>query len=402
MPPESWFSTLCYIDETGYHYADFPTIRAALLAQYQAVYGADVYIADDSQDGQWITIQAQGFYDMAVKGASVYNSFSPVTAQGVGLSRVVKINGLARHVPSYSTVTLTIVGQGGTVILDGIAQDVLGQNWLLPASVTIPGGGTIDVSARAELIGAVFAGVDTITGIFTPTNGWQTVNNDNAAVAGAPVQSDADLRIEQAQSTALPAQTVFDATIAAVANVPGVTSVVGYENDTVATDDNGIPANTVCLVVAGSPVQLDVLEAIQVKKTPGTGTYGNVSAVIFDSQGMPLTIRYQEASGASIQVTVDLETAEGWSEDFVDLIIQAIADDINAIPTGGTNQSKLIFYTTLFRPAYLNGLPQGRTYDITAITVGKNGGGESAANVDLDFDEKPECDPTVDITINVT
>jgi hypothetical protein len=81
------FTTLAWIDSAGYHFVDFPTMLAAYQAAYQGVYGSDVYLGADSQDGQWVTIQAQASYDMAALGAATYNSFSPVTAQGVGLAR---------------------------------------------------------------------------------------------------------------------------------------------------------------------------------------------------------------------------------------------------------------------------------------------------------------------------
>src|SRR5271165_5773944 len=212
-------SDLAYIDSTGYHYADFPTFLAFVQSNFQAIYGADVYLGSDSQDGQWTTFLAQAFFDTAALGASVYNSFSPATAQGIGLSRNVKINGLSRLVASYSTDTVSVGGTAGTVILNGVAQDTLGQLWNLPASVTIPSGGTIDVTATAQNIGAVDAASSTITTIFTPTLGWQTVTNAAAATPGAPVETDAALRVRQAQSTSLPANSVFEATVGALENL---------------------------------------------------------------------------------------------------------------------------------------------------------------------------------------
>src|SRR5271165_3585040 len=101
---------LVYIDSTGHHFADYPSFQTWLTGQYQSIYGADVILTPDSQDGQFLAILARAFYDTAALGASVYNSFSPVTAQGVGLSRLVKINGLTRLSPSFSTVVLTLVG----------------------------------------------------------------------------------------------------------------------------------------------------------------------------------------------------------------------------------------------------------------------------------------------------
>jgi hypothetical protein len=75
---------LVYIDSAGFHYADYPTFLTWLQDQYKAIYGADVYLEADSQDGQWIAINARAHYDSAALAAAVYNSFAPGTAQGVG------------------------------------------------------------------------------------------------------------------------------------------------------------------------------------------------------------------------------------------------------------------------------------------------------------------------------
>ncbi len=389
-------SELVYIDETGYHYVDYPTFLEWRQQQYRAIYGADTYLEADSEDGQLLAVQAKSDYDTAALGAAIYNSFSPVTAQGIGLSRNVKINGLNRLEPSYSTVTVTVVGQEDTPIVNGIAQDILGQKWNLPASVTIPNTGTIDVLATAQEIGFVSAEANTITTIFTPTLGWQTVNNVAAATPGAPVETDANLRVRQSVSTANPSLTVFDGTNGAVKNIPGVTKEKGYENDTDVTDANGIPEHSICCVVAGGD-DTAIAQAIQVHKTPGTGTYGDTTVEVFDAHGMPLEISFQRAVTATIKVEITISVTDGWSNDYITLIQESVAAAINAGEIGDT-----ILYTKLFAPAYLVGTPAGQTYDIATLEIGKNLDPVAAANIDLDFDENPVCDPTTDVTVNVT
>jgi uncharacterized phage protein gp47/JayE len=391
---------LVYIDATGYHYSDYPTFLQWLTEAYQGIYGADVYLGADSQDGQFLAILAKAFYDTAALGASVYNSFSPLTAQGTGLSRIVKINGISRHSPSYSTVTVTITGQADTVITNGIATDVLNQKWLLPTTVTIPFAGTIDVTATAEQIGFVTAEANTITNIFTPTRGWQTVNNSGAATPGDAVESDAELRIRQSQSTALPAQTVFDATLGAVANLTGVTKVQGYENFTDITDANGLDPHSICVVTVGGD-GTEIAQAILDHKTPGTDPVGNAGPEeVFDARGIPYEIAYSEADTATIQVDVAGVAGPGYSSDYEPLIKAAVAAAINALPIGAQ-----IFYTTLFVPAYLIGTPAYGTFSITSIEIGIDGGGTSAANIDLDTGidaQNPVCDPDTDVTVTIS
>lgn len=386
---------LVYIDTTGYHFADYPTFLSWLQGQYRAIYGADVYLEADSQDGQFVAILAKALYDTASVGGSAFNSFSPVTAQGAGLSRVVKINGLSRRIPSNSTVDLTIVGQSGTVITGGIATDALSQKWLLPTT-TIPGGGTVVATAVAELPGAVAAAPATITTIFTPTLGWQTVNNVAAATPGAPVESDAELRVRQSISTADPSLTVLEGTAGAVGNLAGVTKVRPYENNTGSTDANSLPPHSISICVVGGD-DVAVAQEIQLHKTPGTNTFGNTSELVYDSHGMPINISFNRAVTATIQCQVTISTLVGWSVDFVTLIQQAVADVINAGQIGDT-----VLITKLYAPAYLVGTPAGATFDISSLELGKNGGGLSGSNVTLTYRENPVCVAASDVTVVVT
>ena len=385
---------LVYIDETGYHYGDYPAFLAWLQGEYRGIYGADVYLEPDSQDGQFLAILAKGYYDQAALGAAVYNSFSPSTAQGVGLSRNVKINGLNRRIPTKSTADLTVVGVAGTNVTGGVAQDTLEQKWDLPA-LTIPGGGSITVTATAQEDGALTAEANTINRIFTPTLGWQTVNNAADASPGEPVETDAELRARQAVSTANPSLTVLDGTIGGVANVEGVTAVRGYENDTESTDSNGLPAHSICIVVEGGDSE-DIAQAIQVHKTPGTTTFGSSSEIVYDSHGMPLNIKFQRPDLVTIEVEITIEDKEGYSSDYATLIKEALAAAIVASGIGNT-----IIYTKLFSAGYLPGTAAGGTYDIVSIEIAISGDPLASANIPLDFDEKPECDPTVDVTVVV-
>lgn len=387
-------SDLAYIDSAGYHYADFPAFLTWIQGQYKDIYGADVYLGSDSQDGQFLGILAQAFFDTAALGGSVYNSFSPSTAQGVGLSRVVKINGIARGEATKSTVELTIVGVAGTQLVNAVAVDTLQQKWSVP-NLTIPFAGTVTVTGMAVDPGAIAALPNTITGIFTPTQGWQTVNNDAAATLGAPVISDAQLRVQQEQSTANPSLTVFEGTVGAVRAVPGVTAAVGYENDTGSTDANGLPAHSISVVASGGTDDA-VAAAIQVHKTPGTQTYGTTSVLVDDSHGMPITIHFYRPTQATIGVEVTITPGSSYVSSTADLIAAALAAAVSspAIAIGGR-----VILTQLYAVAYLPGTPQAGSFTVVSIELKKNAGSFAAADIDLLFNEIAVCDPATDVAV---
>lgn len=374
-------SDLIYVDQSGFHYPDYPTVLTYLQGEYRTIYGADAYLEADSQDGQWVAILALAMFDSMQVAAAVYNSFSPLTAQKDALSRNVKINGIARLVASYSTADLTIVGQAGTVILNGQAKDTLDQKWNLPVSVTIPVGGSIVVTATAAEVGAVSAAAGTINKIATPTLGWQTVNNVAAATIGDPVESDAELRRRQAQSTMIPSLSVMEGIVGAVASLAGVNRYRGYENDTNTTNADGVPAHAISLVVEGGTTSA-IAEAIAAKKTPGTATYGTTSYTTYDQYGVPNVINFFRPTTATISIEVSLTARTGYLSTTADAIKAALVAYVADLLIGDD-----IYISKLYVPANLANTVSADTFDVTQIRIKKNSGSWVTTNLSLAFNE---------------
>lgn len=389
------FSDLIYEDQTGLHTPDYPSVLQYYTDNTKTIFGDDIYLGADSKDGQYLAIFAAAAFDTCQVAQAVYNSFSPLTAIGKALSTQVKLNGIAREIATYSQVDVYIVGQVGTAINNGIVADTLGQKWNLPTEVIIPLSGDITVTATAQNAGNISAAANTVTTIFTPTRGWQTVNNPTASVDGAPVESDAQLRIRQTESVAQPALTVFESTIGLVAAQTGVLRYRGYENDTNVTDSDGIPAHTISIVVEGGD-DTAIAQAIWSKKTPGTGTYGTTSEVIFDQFGTPDTIRFYRPTSVVIGVNIEIEPLAGYVSTTEDLIKAAVADYLNSLRIGDD-----VYISRLYTPANLGGTAEGATYDITLLEINADGGAFAAANIDLTFIEVAFCDPLTNITVTV-
>lgn len=386
---------VCTIDDAGILKPDYDDVLAYLAAEFRTIYGEDIYIDPDSQDGQMLAIFAAAIDDANAMAVQVYNAFSPSSARGVGLSSVVKINGIKRLVPSFSTVDLLITGQAGATIVNGIAQDTSGAQWLLPASVTIPVDGDITVTATAKDAGALLAAPGTIITIGTPTRGWQTVTNPAEAFAGQPVELDATLRRRQTVSTALPSRTVFDGTIGAVASISGVTRWKGYENDTGSTDANGLPAHSISLVVLGGDATA-IAQAIADKKGPGCATYGTTSVDITDEFGVTRAIKFYRPTTATIKVAVAVTAQAGFTTAIETAIKQSIVDWVNGLEIGED-----VEFAEIYVPANLNGDLARRTYKITGLTIAKNAGSPGTADLAVAFNEAPSAELT-DITVTVS
>lgn len=378
---------LFYVDETGLKYPDYPTVLEALKNEFRRIYGPDVYLEPDSQDGQWVAVLALSMYETMLTAAAVYNSFSPHTAMGDALSRNVKINGIARRTASYSQADVVIVGQAGAVITNGMVEDVQGRKWQLPPTVTIPLSGEITVTARAVDLGAITAGANTINKIATPTLGWQSVTNPAAAVPGDPVESDAELRRRQALSTMIPSLSVLEGLIGAVASLPGVQRYRGYENDTGETDADGLPPHSLALVVQGGDAEA-IARTIATKKTAGTRTYGTTAVDIIDAYGITNAIRFFRPTMVTIEVEVSILARPGYLSTTADKIKQAVADYINGLTIGDD-----IYISKLYVPANLGNSAEGGTFDVVQVRVRRAGGSYGTANITLAFNELAQCDP---------
>lgn len=139
-----------YIDGTGYHYPTYNDIRDDMMDRFRQIYGQDIYLGNDSQDYQIISVFALKIYDTFQAVELDYNNRSPKTAIGTALDALVKINGLTRKKASYSTVQVTLTGDAGTQVVGGIVRDSNDVQWALPYRVDIGSSGTVTVTATCK------------------------------------------------------------------------------------------------------------------------------------------------------------------------------------------------------------------------------------------------------------
>ncbi len=328
---------------------------------YVSIYGSDVSIGANTIDGQWLAIQAQAYFDLSQMIGVIYNSFGAL-AQGPFLDNMVALTGIARNIATYSTATVTCVGASGTVISNGVIGDNQGLNtvWDLPATVTIPSGGTVNVTATCTTLGAITASAGTLTQILTPTANWNSVNNIGAAVVGVAVEPDSQLIQVQQQSVALSAETSIEAIAAAVLNVAGVTEVAYLNNDT-NSPISGVPAGNFAIIVEGGTTT-DVAQAIASKKPPGIPSYGTTSVIVFDTNNVPDEINFYEAQLVELLVEVTISPLANYQAQTGQTIINNVVSFINSL-----NIAEPSYLTRLYSPANNGGVGVGATYVVTGI-----------------------------------
>lgn len=368
---------------------DYQTILDTLTSYFQQIYGSDAYLEPDSKDGQMVALVALAIHDANNTAISVYNCFSPATGYGAALTSNVKINGIARKGATNSTVDLLLTGTAGTAITNGTVKDTNNVIWRLPASVVIGVDGTVTVTAICLNSGAVAALAGTITIINTPTRGWTSVTNPAAAAVGAPAETDAELRIRQGQSVAIPSITPFEGVDGAIANIAGVTRHKLYENDTGKTDGNGLPPHSISAIVDGGDVA-EIARTIRGNKGQGVRTWGKTSVTVPDKYGNPHIISFSRPTDVPVYGKITLTVFAGYTSQIGVQIQQAVADYINRLMIGDQ-----VLLSRIYSPANLGVVSGGnaRYYDIQELLIGKSPEAVAAANINIAYDESASCKP---------
>lgn len=382
------------ISATGISTPTYSDILASLKASFKLIYGNDAYLEPDSQDGQWLAILALAQSDTNNAIVAAYNSYSPQTAVGVGLSQAVKLNYLTRLVATNSTVNLTIGGVAGATINNGVATDATGNRWLLPSSVVIPSGGSIVVTATASVAGAINAAIGAVTGIATPTSGWQTVTNASAASAGNPVETDGQLRARQSLAPSVLSSSVVDAITAALQNLSGVSYAKVYENDTSSTDSNGIPPKSVAAVVVGGAAA-SVAQLIYDTKGPGTGTFGSTTISTTDNYGLAHSVSFTVPTQVRITVSVTIKALSGYTSAIGTQLLQALSDYVNGLGVGVG-----VFVVRLSLPAQLYGGSGSSAYELTTVLAAAFPSSPSSADIPITFTQRATLS-VADISLTV-
>lgn len=386
-----------YIDGTGLHIPTYNDIKEDMIEQAKLIYGQDIYLGNDSQDYQYISSIASKVYDSYLIAQQVYNNRGPSTAIGSGLDIIVKLNGIKRDAPIYSTCKVNVVGVAGTVIENAIIENsVTGTKWNLPSLVTIGAGGSSEVTATCQISGPITAQIGELSSIVTPTFGWTSVNNAVAAVPGANAESDSALRARQAKSTAIPSRSILEGLDGALRTLNGVSRVKVYENDTSVADANGIPAHSICIVIEGGD-NTDIATTIYLKKGPGCGTHGDVTVDIVDDYDNLTPIKFYRPSYTDIDVVLNVKALSGYTSAITALIKEEVAAYLNSLKIGED-----LAISSLWGSA-LSAMPDLKSplFSLLSLTAARHGDSQGTIDIVTAFNEVTRGNTSY-ITVNVS
>ncbi len=332
------------VDANGFTRTRLDERFATLQAAVQAIFGPDINLDPDSIDGETLGIYAGAIADLDQLAEDCYQGFNPQSATGLALSRLVQLNAIRRIAGAYSTASLLAVGTQGTLIPAGslVGSTTLPIVFETIADALIDNTGQVAIAARASDFGATLAPAGTLNKISTPIYGWQTITNPVDAIPGRNEESDEELRIRRAQSTATPAQSIVDGIYGAIANLSGVRHAKVYENDTDTVNATGQAPHSIYAIVDGG-ADADIAQQIYLRKTVGTTSLGASSYPVNDTQGFVHTIRFGRPVDVLVYCTVRLHKRAGYPSDGDARIKAALLDWVVANQDIGQEliQSKL-------------------------------------------------------------
>ena len=304
------------LEELGLSTYTFTQIIERYKSLIKSIYGQDLDVSAGTYDQELIREIAQAQADLTQMISNIWNALNPNYAVESALDRICAYNGISRLPATFSTATIQITGEKGTIINNGIVKDDSGFTWSLPSVVEIDDGGvdpigtviTIDVDIVCNTLGKIEAGSNTIETIITITSGWQSVTNADSAIAGVNVETDAQLRYRRNNSVAISATTTVDSIYSAIANIVGVEKTKVYENDTNLVDVYGIDPHSVEVVVNASEtteLSEEIADTLRLKKSPGCGTFGTTS-VDLNSGGITKTFNFTYANEKLIGIALNI------------------------------------------------------------------------------------------------
>ena len=343
-------NTYIYNDLTGVIITDTSDILTEVQGEYQSAFNnTNLSVDPSTPQGVLIATDTLARSQLINNNAAIANQINPNLAGGVFLDVLLALSGIQRTPATQSFVAnVTLTGAAGTVIQQGtLAQTAVGDQFYSASAVTLGVSGAATVNFYSVAYGAIPCAVSALNTIVSAVLGLETINNTIAAVLGNSTQSDISARAYRSNTLAFQAVSLPFATISALYNVAGVTSVFYQENTASTTQTiNGISmaARSVYACVYGG-AENAIAAALLENKSSGAAWNGGTSVTVTEP-----------ASGQNYTVLFDVATPVG-------ILVQVTTTNGNSI---NINQAVLDYFSGLGIGASVS------AFDIAAQIIAEN------------------------------
>lgn len=271
------------INQNGFKADSFIEILTRLSTQLKDIYGQDINLDQDTQDGQMLGINTTVISDLQDLGLYIYSSMDPDFAEGVNLDRLLKLLARTRLPATKSTVDINLtLGRDAIIPISYTVSDSNGQNWQIASEQTLTSG-THLVTFESVDYGIITAESNTITQQVTIMTEIDSLTNPADAVSGRDEESDQELRERRNKILEVNAYSTLGSIVGKLLTLDNVADVCPYENKTSIYDsEKDINAHSYWLIVKGGEID-QITETIVKDKTGGTGLKGEIQGTYIEN-----------------------------------------------------------------------------------------------------------------------
>ena len=286
------------------------------------IYGSDINVDSNTPDGQWINVFALSKQDIENLCVQIYDSYDPTQAVGIALDALCQLNSssLLRKGGLYTRVSVDVTASS-SVSLSGLdtsspftISDANGNLFYLISSTTVSAT-TTALNFQSSVIGFIQILPNVLTIPVTIIAGITSVNNPASPYQiGSNQETDAQLRIRRAGSTAIPAQGFNQALYGGLLQIDGLTAATIYENTTGSTALGVVPAHSIWVIVEGG-ASTDVAKMIYKYRNAGCGMYGSTTVSVTQADSSTFGISFSYAIDQTLYLSLTVSSLSGGTID---------------------------------------------------------------------------------------
>ena len=334
-----------YLVSQGLITVDAGVILTQVQTEYQALFGADIILTSNTPQGVLMSSEVQARTAVADNNAAVANQINPNQAGGIFLDAIMQLTGIQR-IPALPTTlpAVNLTGVPGTIIPGGslAMETVTNQLFQTVSPVTLSLAGTAAVGFISLVDAPITVAIGGLNTIVSNILGWETVSNPSVSIPGQLTMSDNAARVYRNATLFAQGSAMIGAIVAAVMQVPGVTSVYPLENITSTTMTiNGVSmvGHSIYLCIAGTYNNEAVANAIQSRKSGGCN-YNNgpgnaqSQAITLPFSGQVINVLWDAPNIIPVYVIVTAKLGAATVTDPTAAIKQAIQDYQNGLIEG--------------------------------------------------------------------
>ena len=309
--------TIYGLTEEGFNPMPQPVCLEYILSFFNEIYGTLLTPDDvdsDARFGQLLNAESEQLAINFELIQASYKANDPDESSGAALYANCRIVGVKVDLGSFTKVQVLLDGTPGTIVPAGSRVSVSGDpKFSLVTEQEILAGGTT-AEFQAQVRGPVKVLAGQINIIEDTIAGWTNAANAADGVIGRDKELDSALRVRRRNRVATGGCCRVDVIFDRVSNLPGVTDVQVFENDTDDVNERGQPKGSLEVVVDGGNDE-DIADILWINKPGATPYVGNIEVEIVDSQGLPHTMRFSRIIFVAVYVTYEITVDESFPYD---------------------------------------------------------------------------------------